>query len=165
MADFAGQVFYSAKDWQDQLLSGITGQRERIARIFLAPEEGGLNLNMPAEVSKSLMAHGLAAGRVFTSGQFSFDEHRWRRTLAFYRNSTEWLDRAAMVWNGGFHDWYKGYAPRVTSYRLSGRARNALGVAVDVTLAPPPPEHRLGLKIVKNRFPRRVGQLRNMPEF
>jgi hypothetical protein len=165
LAGFVGQVFYSAKDWQDQLLSGITGQRERIARIFLAPNEGGLNLDMSAEVSKSLMSYGLAAGRAFTSGKFSFDEHRWRRTLAFYRNTTEWLDRAGSVWNGGFSNWYKDYAPRAETYKLSGVTRNALRIALDVTLVPPPPEHRLSPRIVTAKFPKRVGKLRNAPEY
>jgi len=165
LADFAAGVFYSAKDWQDQLLGGITGQRERIAKIFLGPGEGGLNLDMKPEMSRALMSYGLAAGRLFTSGQFSFDEHRWRRLLAFYRNSTEWIDRASPVWNSDYRGWFVGYAAHPVSYKLSGRTRNALKAAVDVMLVDPPPEHRLGTKIVKNRFPRRVGRLRNVPEY
>ena len=165
LAGFAGQVLYSAKDWQDQLLAGITGQRERIARIFLAPDEGGLNLTMPTDVSRSLMSHGLAAGRAFTSGPFNFDEHKWRRTLAFYRNSTEWLDRASGVWNPEFQNWYKSYAPKALSYKLSGISRGALRISIDVMLTPPAANQRLGPKIVKNRFPRRVGKLRNAPEY
>ena len=165
LAEFAGSIFYSAKDWQDQLLSGITGQRERIAHIFLAPDEGGLNLNMPPDVSRSLMLHGLAGGQAFTSGQFSFDEHRWRRTLAFYRNSTEWIDRAGVVWNGGFHSWYQTYAARARSYKLSARARSTLGNAIDVIVIPPQSGQRLSPKTVQNKLPRRVGRLRNSPEY
>jgi predicted acylesterase/phospholipase RssA len=165
LAGFAGQVFYSAKDWQDQLLSGITGQRERIARIFLAPDEGGLNLEMAPQVSRSLMSYGLSAGKVFTSGQFSFDEHCWRRTLAFYRNSTEWLGRASAVWNTGFHEWYRSYSANATSYRLSRPARRTMRIAIDVTLAPPRAEDRLSEKMVKNRLPRRVGKLRGAAEY
>ena len=165
LAEFAGSIFYSAKDWQDQLLSGITGQRERIARIFLAPDEGGLDLSMPPDVSRSLMNHGLAGGRAFTSGQFSFDEHRWRRTLAFYRNSTEWIDRAGTVWNGGYHSWYRGYAAQARSYRLSARARTTLGNAIDVLVIPPQSGQRLSAKTVAGKLPRRVGRLRNSPEF
>ena len=162
---FLGQIFYSAKDWQDQLLGGITGQRERIARVYLTPREGGLNLDMPPDVSRALMGYGLEVGRLFTSGQFSFDEHRYRRLLAFYRNSTAWLDQAGAAWNGGFEQWYASYAPHVRSYKLSGRSRNALRVAVSVTLVPPPPEHRLGAGVVRHRFPRVVGRLRNVPEY
>jgi hypothetical protein len=165
LAKFAGAVFYSAKDWQDQLLGGITGQRERIAKIFLSEGEGGLNLDMQPDVSRSLMSYGWTAGRLFTSGQFSFDEHRWRRLLAFYRNSTEWIDRAGVAWNSGYRLWYDSYAPHPLSYKMSGKTRNALRVALDVMLIEPPPEHRIGPKIVKNRFPRRVGRLRNAPEY
>ena len=164
LAQFAGSVFYSAKDWQDQLLSGITGQRERIARIFLAPDEGGLNLSMPSHISRSLMSHGLEGGRAFTAGKFNFDEHRWRRTLALYRNSTEWIDRAGLVWNGGFSSWYDGYAAKAASYRLSGPARKTLRNAIDVMVIPPQFGQRLGPTNVA-RLPRRVGRLRSSPEY
>lgn len=165
LPDFAWKIFYSAKDWQDQLLAGITGQRERIARIYLAPDEGGLNLTMAPGVSRQLMGHGLEAGRLFASGGFSFDEHRWRRLLAFYRNSTRWIDGAGAVWNGGYHDWLKNYGPQASSYRLSARSREKLRVAIDVLLVPPPPEKRLSASIERSRLPKRVGRLRASPEY
>jgi predicted acylesterase/phospholipase RssA len=165
LPSFFGSVFYSAKDWQDQLLGGITGQRERIARIFLTPSEGGLNLDMKPEVSRALMSYGLEAGKLFTSGKFDFDEHRWRRLLAFYRNTTDWLDRAGVAWHGGYQSWYPRYAPRALSYKLSGKSRNALFAALDVTLAAPLPEYRLSARIVSRQFPRKAGKLRNVPEY
>ncbi len=161
---FAAQVIWSAKDWQDQLLAGITGQRERIAHIYLAKDEGGLNLGMSPESSRRLMAHGLEAGRLFAT-QFSFDEHRWRRLLAFYKNTTGYIDGAGAVWNGGYHDWFRGYASRVSSYRLSGRSKNRLRVAVDVLLVPAPPERRLSPSIVRRQLPQRTGVLRSIPRY
>jgi hypothetical protein len=84
--------------------------------------------------------------------ELTFDGHDW---CGYARRG---------VWNAGFHDWYKSYAPSALSYKLSRVTRGALRIAIDVTLAPPPPEQRLGSKIVKYRFPRRVGKLRSAPE-
>jgi len=36
LTSFLGSIFSAAKDWQDQLLSTMPGQRERIARVLLA---------------------------------------------------------------------------------------------------------------------------------
>jgi predicted acylesterase/phospholipase RssA len=117
LKDFGWQILASAKDWQDQLLSGISGQRERIARIYLANREGGLNLDMPAAVSRDLMLWGYEAGRKFTSDAFDFDEHRWRRLLVLYKNLRRTLGQAESVWDGGFDRWYEGYFRQVKSYK------------------------------------------------
>jgi hypothetical protein len=162
---FAWQVFYSAKDWQDQLLSGMTGQRERIAHIYLSGGEGGLNLDMKPEVSRALMGYGLAAGRKFALGEFNFDEHRWRRLLAFYRNSIGWIDRAATAWDDGMRQWYQGYSASIRSYRISKVSRRKIAIGIDVMLVPPPPEQRISSKIIERSFPKNVGQLRNAPRY
>ena len=47
LPQFAGAILDSAKDWQDQMLSVMPGQRERIAHIRLDKAEGGPNLAMP----------------------------------------------------------------------------------------------------------------------
>lgn len=117
LRDFAWQILSSAKDWQDQLLSEITGQRERIARIFLTDKEGGLNLDMPPELSRQLMRWGYEAGRKFKEGEFDFDEHRWRRLLVLYKHLQQTLDSIDRIWDGGFGDWYARYYPKVKSYK------------------------------------------------
>lgn len=167
VSKFAWQVFYSAKDWQDQLLSGMTGQRERIAHIYLSAGEGGLNLDMKPEISRALMSYGLIAGRKFASGEFNFEEHQWRRLLAFYRNTVGWIDQAGTAWNSaGFHQWYQGYRTSVKSYkRISPRNRRRIEVAVDVMLVPAPPEQRVSPKRVEADFPTNVGKLRNAPKY
>jgi len=69
------------------------------------------------------------------------------------------------VWNGGHHSWYRGYAAQARSYRLSARARTTLGNAIDVLVIPPQSGQRLSAKTVAGKLPRRVGRLRNSPEF
>ena len=117
LSDFAWQILNAAKDWQDQLLSEITGQRERIARIFLTKEEGGLNLNMSASVSRRLMLWGYEAGCKFTDGSFDFEEHKWRRLLVLHKHFATNLSAIEQVWNQGFGSWYEDYAPNAKSYR------------------------------------------------
>jgi hypothetical protein len=158
LSDFGWRLLASAKDWQDQLASEITGQRERIARIFLDGEEGGLNLSMPADVSKALMSYGLEAGRLFTT-RFNFDEHRWRRMLGVYRNTGEWIDRTATTWTGGFASWYTGYYKQVQSYqkltlgdrKLMAKQFNELATAAS---------SRQEIKRADDKFPAKTGQLR-----
>lgn len=132
LGGFGWQVIDSAKDWQDQLLAEITGQRERIVRIFLAPHEGGLNLKMPASVSRALMRYGYEAGRAFTGGNrpdepgFDFDEHRWRRFLALSKTLGPYLDRIDRTWNDGFRAWFAGHAKGFESYRKLTKADRAV---------------------------------------
>ena len=163
---FLLQIFYSAKDWQDQLLSEITGQRERIAHVYLTPSEGGLNLGMDANASWDLMRFGLRAGEAFTSDAFDFDEHKWRRTLAFFKTSAEWIDKARSAWvDRQFAGWYRGYSATVESYRriskidrqrLADRIDEMLGVSTVETIDP---------ERIRRNFPRKTGVLRNTPTY
>lgn len=112
MANFANGILGSAKDWQDQLLARMPGQRERIAKVYLTAAEGGLNLTMPRSRSRDLMRYGQAVGSRFVAGAFNFDEHRWRRTLAAYEQLEEAVGALDAVWNdGAFGTWFEGYAP------------------------------------------------------
>ena len=77
---FIWAMFSSAKDWQDTLQTKLPGYRERIVSIALAPEEGGLNLDMPAATVQKLAEYGKIAGTTLAQ-KFCLDEHRWRRLL------------------------------------------------------------------------------------
>ncbi len=125
LGGFAMALFNASKDWQDTLLSGMPGQRERIIRVALAEDEGGLNLDMPPQRSETLMAYGDQAGQMLST-QFDFDEHRWRRTLTAYEQ-LEWVGLATdQVWGQGFGAWYKAYASAPKSYKSSTKAERRL---------------------------------------
>lgn len=165
LSDFAWQIFNSAKDWQDQLLSELSGQRERVARIFLTSKEGGLNLDMKPEVSRQLMLWGYEAGCKFTNGDFDFNEHRWRRLLVIFKNLEENLGTLERMWTGGYEDWYTGYMRDIGSYRavtLTERRQIAATIRslVDAHKA------AVGVKPVNlDHLPRRTGTLKVAPKY
>lgn len=166
ISDFAWQILNSAKDWQDQLLSEITGQRERIARIFLTSSEGGLNLAMPLHVSHQLMIWGHEAGKRFTSGDFSFDEHRWRRLLVLYKHLEDNLDAIERIWEGGYGLWYDDYQRKVKSYKkltLTDRAR----IAEDMRKLIEARAREEGDEIARRdeKLPRKAGVLKVAPRY
>lgn len=158
LADFGWQVLAAAKDWQDQLASEITGQRERIARIFLDRNEGGLNLDMPEDVSRALMSYGLEAGKLFTD-RFDFNEHRWRRMLGVYRNTGEWLDRAAKTWTESYATWFASYSSRVASYEKLTKPDRAL-MAKQFSQLANATAARQTIKRAEDKLPAKTGQLR-----
>lgn len=163
LGQFGWQVLASAKDWQDQLSSEVTGQRERVARVFLAGDEGGLNLSMPAAVSRRLMSYGREVGELFV-GKFNFDEHKWRRLLAVHRTATGWLDRGDKVWNGGFGAWYSTYALNIQSYKkLTPADRVQLGTDAQSMFAASATRPRIANAAAK--FPRKTGLLRIAPRY
>lgn len=162
LAGFAASLFGAAKDWQDQMLSAMPGQRERVVRIALTPDEGGLNLAMPPAVSQKLMTYGGQAGRTIIA-DFDFDEHRWRRALVAYEQMEITLEGLHAIWPG-FGAWYDAYASQVKSYanrvKPADRAEIARrftaldGRATDIV---PPLRHRIS-------FPKPRGRLRISPD-
>ena len=123
---FAGSVLDAAKDWQDNVLSGMPGQRERIARVMLSRSEGGLNLTMPPAKSAALMQYGREVGIGFATGAPDFDEHRWRRTLVTYEQLERTVHATAQTWSDkGFGAWLKTYMSISKSYGRVGKADRA----------------------------------------
>ncbi|MEW9853864.1 hypothetical protein [Novosphingobium sp. M1R2S20] len=112
-----GSIVRAAKDWQDQLLSTMPGQRERIAHVLLSANEGGLNLTMPPERARALMHRGLEVGRRFANNALDFDEHRWRRSLVAYDQLARMSDTVHQTWTDGFGSWLLRYLTHPKSYR------------------------------------------------
>jgi predicted acylesterase/phospholipase RssA len=124
---FAASILSSAKDWQDQALGTMPGQRERIARVYLSKAEGGLNLTMPEQRSETLMRYGQQVGARFANGALNFDEHRWRRALVAYDQLEKTVRSTEQVWTAGFGAWFEGYLPQVQSYKeVSNADRTAI---------------------------------------
>ncbi len=76
---FFAALFDTARNWQDSLQTVLPGYRERIARISLDHNEGGLNLEMEASTIARLTEYGALAGRQLST--FDLQEHKWRRLL------------------------------------------------------------------------------------
>ncbi len=161
---FGHSVFRAAQNWQDTMMSVMGAQRERVARVYLAPDEGGLNLSMPPALSKKLMGYGQVAGRKIVA-EFDFDEHRWRRALVAYEKLQEELRRANEVWTADrFGVWLEGYLADVQSYQALPLAQRRkvharLGEALAAASAFTPP-----IVPKKGQFPRPPGSLRIAPK-
>jgi predicted acylesterase/phospholipase RssA len=118
-------LIYAAKDWQDRLQSTLPGYRERIASIYLKPEEGGLNLTMAPGLIDQLVSLGERAAALMVGqplnaadkSAFAFDEHRWRRYLIAFGRLEQTLEDTQKTWNGpgDFAEFIRLYEP--TSYQ------------------------------------------------
>ncbi|MBK7861207.1 MAG: patatin-like phospholipase family protein [Archangiaceae bacterium] len=79
---FIGSLINAMQAFMDNLQMRSAGYRDRVARIFLDDEEGGLNLTMPPELLSRLGDRGAAAGEKiierFVNGS-GWDNHRWVR--------------------------------------------------------------------------------------
>ncbi|MEI8267078.1 MAG: patatin-like phospholipase family protein [Betaproteobacteria bacterium] len=81
-------IVLGAKDWRDNTTMRLPHMRNRIVRIMLRPDEGGLHIGMPrTQILKMAARYGTAAGRKFVerfvgdSGQATaaWREQRWVR--------------------------------------------------------------------------------------
>ena len=136
---FVKTLVNTARFWNDNQLSIAPGVRDRIVRIGLFNNEGGLNLDMSAETIGKLDRRGQAAGRLI-SARFdpsaekdpetglkntnTFPNHRWIR----FRNFL-----------AGFEDMTRRFAvSRVESDEAAGRRNEGdINGLIEKELAPP----------------------------
>lgn len=87
---FLGGIFDSAQSWHDNAFLKLPSFRDRVAEIWLTPEEGGLNLNMSPATIQRLVARGRTAGQELVArfadlgpdDPMSWSGHRWARFLS-----------------------------------------------------------------------------------
>jgi len=80
---FLMSIFNSAQTWQDTNQTYLSGYRERVVRLSLKDDEGGMNLSMPPERIAALTKIGRVAGARLKN-EFDLPEHKWRRVLSAY---------------------------------------------------------------------------------
>lgn len=95
MAFFFG-IIGTMQNWRDLLQGRAPGHRDRIVRIALDADEGGMNLDMPETTLRAVAAKGAAAGRKLVD-DFSFDNHFWVR----YRNAASAIERFTISFGDG----------------------------------------------------------------
>ncbi|MCS6839557.1 MAG: patatin-like phospholipase family protein, partial [Roseiflexus sp.] len=88
---FFWSIFGTAQNYRDAAQARLPGYNERVVRVRLRPEEGGLNLRMPPRIVAAIMRKGRLAGRALLPqepeaagrrrGGFRFDDHRWVRLV------------------------------------------------------------------------------------
>ena len=161
LGDFAGGVLNAAKDWQDQLLSAMPGQRERIAHVVLKSTEGGLNLAMPKKVAQELMLYGFQAGRLFVQ-DFDFDEHRWRRALVYYDQLSQAVKASEIQWNAGYSTFLRNHQPLSYADVTAAERRT---IADSITAFTGLAWYIRPIINQARKFPKPKGQLRITPKF
>jgi hypothetical protein len=76
---FFSQILNAARNWRDNMQAELPGYRDRICQIRLSASEGGLNLNMSAEIVAALLKRGDDAGELVISKAFDWNRHRITR--------------------------------------------------------------------------------------
>ncbi|MEO6835111.1 MAG: hypothetical protein ABI231_04295, partial [Candidatus Tumulicola sp.] len=109
---FFTAMFGALQNWNDNMQTVLPGFRDRIATVALAPEEGGLNLNMDAAMVSGLRRRGVAAARAlierFASPSdlapgapvMSWEGHRWTRLRLEFETLDQHLARFAKAYAG-----------------------------------------------------------------
>ena len=97
---FVRAIFDAMQNWQDNTQVRMPGFRDRVAHVCLGPGEGGLNLEMPEAVVKTIAARGAQAGEMlaqrFAPGSpaaLNWDNHRWVRLRSMLASLEEMLEK------------------------------------------------------------------------
>lgn len=96
---FLGGIIGTMQNWRDLLLGRAPGYRDRIVRVSLGKNEGGMNILMPQSVLTDVAAKGAEAGRVLAA-DFDFDNHYWVR----HRSSASAIERFVISYAKGLQD-------------------------------------------------------------
>jgi predicted acylesterase/phospholipase RssA len=91
LAGFVMALIRTMQNWTDATQSRLPGFRDRIVRVPLTGEEGGLNLDMPAQRIEDLTRRGEAAAALLIQRfdvpaghpKMTWDNHRWIRLRAY----------------------------------------------------------------------------------
>jgi hypothetical protein len=116
LAGFAESLIDAAMNWNDNVLSRLPGNRDRIVRIRLRDGEGGMNLNMGHEKIRTLGNAGdQAATRIVdrfvyeipplpNGNPMGWENHRWIRArllMALFEESMPKVERALVTASPG----------------------------------------------------------------
>jgi hypothetical protein len=102
---FAERALSTARSWQDNSFLNVPGYRDRIAKVFQTPDEGGLNLFMNTRSVERLSRRGGAAADAlinqfenphYSHGRSGWDNHRWIRYRALIAAMKPFADSYAL---------------------------------------------------------------------
>lgn len=147
LSAFLLAIFDVMQNWRDNSLLRLPGYRDRVAAVYLAPHEGGLNLNMPEPLIRELAARGEKAADAlalhFLPGNAAecrekgivttWENHRWVRLLSTLAGMEQLAGEMKAVW--------AATPPGVTTYRD----------LLDPDVTPEPPSYK-GFVEMQRRF-------------
>ena len=127
MSGFVGAILDTMQNWNDNIQITMPGFRDRIVVVRQYADEGGMNLNMPADIIERLADRGGEAGRNITQGNsatglgpFDFDMHQWIR----YRSGMAAIDETL----SDMHDhWANGMQEHVESHDSATKTKYPAG--------------------------------------
>jgi hypothetical protein len=97
---FVRAIFDAMQNWQDNAQAKMPGFRDRIVHVCLGPGEGGMNLDMPEFMVKSIADSGTRAGVLLTSrfapgsrAKLNWDNHRWVRFRSLLASLEEMIEK------------------------------------------------------------------------
>ena len=143
---FLKAIMDTGFSWRDALQLGVPGYRDRVVHISLSPDEGGLNLNMPAEIINVLSKRGARTGALLAERfgdtppegvELTWDNHRWVR----YRSTMAALEQLLEAFKVGYvtsQEGQRSYQELITrgsgepppSYRWKTKTRDGQPVQV-----------------------------------
>ena len=135
---FLSSIVNAAQNWNDNTMARMPGTRDRIARVRLAPDEGGMNLNMPRQRIEALAERGGQAAEALIARYVAptpdgppapgWDQQRLVRLMVLLKT----IEARAP----GVLDALGRHTPHATAYQvLIERATQAAGAP---PMAPPP---------------------------
>lgn len=96
---FLQSILETMQNWRDTMLLRQPGQRDRIAHVLLAEDEGGINLTMEPQVIEDVAQRGREAGATFVRRYpQAWPNHRWVRFRSFMASLEGSLER----WSNAF---------------------------------------------------------------
>jgi hypothetical protein len=113
LSDFLLSIFRVMQNWRDNSLLRLPGYRDRVAAVRLEPHEGGLNLNMPAQLIADVSRYGESAAEHLdlhfnparleecraAEIETTWDNHRWVRLLSALAGFEVLVQEFENAWN------------------------------------------------------------------
>jgi deferrochelatase/peroxidase EfeB/predicted acylesterase/phospholipase RssA len=128
LSGFLVSLWLAAWRWNDMTMMRIPGVRDRVVRIFLEEDEGGVNIKMPSKGIQALTTkYGKPAAAAFikkfaVDGSPGWPEHRWVRfnvVLTALRRRIEGI-ASAMQWDRHTQPLSEAIADSLTTAPLRG---------------------------------------------
>lgn len=106
---FIKALFFTSKDWKDNLQTDLPGYPNRIAELLLEENQGGLNLWMSPSTLKEMYVYGTRAGELLTrtwhpNTSVQFREHQLHRSELFAAATEHVLDQVKQAFDDGYKE-------------------------------------------------------------
>lgn len=125
---FGVALFEALQNWNDAMQMVLPGFRDRIATIAMAPDEGGLNLEMDAATVARLRQRGADAARALIerfatpselrpdAPELSWEGHRWTRLRVEFETLGEHLARFEAAYSRPWQPHDVSYAQLIVAH-------------------------------------------------